>query len=42
MNNDDSDWANLSYDDYSEEDSNTLIKRIEILQENKENKGKKI
>lgn len=38
MSNDDSDWANLSYDDYSEEEIQSVNKKDEKTAQNKEDK----
>lgn len=35
MSNNDSDWANLSYDDYSEEEPTQVIKKEEPTKEKK-------
>ncbi len=35
MSNNDSDWANLSYDDYSEEEPTLVIKKEETSKEQK-------
>jgi len=42
MSNDDSDWANLSYDNYSDEEYKSDIKKIEPPYQKKEDKSKKI
>jgi len=38
MSNDDSDWANLSYDNYSEEETSPIVKKYVTFKEAEEGK----
>jgi len=38
MSNNDSDWANLSYDDYSEEEPTPVIKKVDPPKKDKNEK----